>query len=70
MICNMCGKNLDIFDMQSGLTMFKTLGYGSVHDGSKIKLRLCCDCTDKIADSCKISPIDSAFSDAEPDEKE
>lgn len=56
-LCNICGKELDFFDRQANLTIHKRLGYGSVHDGSSVHLKLCCDCFDKLVNACKVSPI-------------
>lgn len=54
--CNVCGKNLDTFDKQSGITVEQNIGYGSVHDGEILNLRICCSCMDSIISSCKIPP--------------
>lgn len=58
-ICNKCGKALDIFDKQEDFTIEKELGYGTIHDGSSLRLHLCCECMDKLISECKISPITS-----------
>jgi hypothetical protein len=55
--CNLCGKPLDEWDLQEDFTIHTTVGYGSKYDLSKVHLQLCCDCFDKIVDSCKISPV-------------
>lgn len=55
--CNMCGKELDIWDVQEAFSIERRLGYGTKYDGDKLRLDLCCDCMEKIIDECKISPI-------------
>lgn len=55
--CNVCGKEMDIFDAQEKLTIHNHMGYGSKHDGEEIRIDFCCECFDKIVDACKISPI-------------
>lgn len=60
--CNICGKELDFWDMQEDFSFERSIGYGSIHDGSKVSIKLCCDCFDKILDSilliCEINPIE------------
>ena len=51
--CNKCGKELDIFDIQSGIRMHDVLGYGSKYDSEAINLDLCCECTDELIDYIK-----------------
>ena len=62
--CNKCGKELDVFDMQSGIRMHDILGYGSKYDEEAINLDLCCECTDELIDyiknNGKINPIQAA----------
>jgi len=55
--CNMCGKELDVFDMDNDYSMAKKIGYGSVHDGDDIKLNLCSNCLDNLISMCKITPL-------------
>ncbi len=57
-ICNLCGKELDFFDMQNDFSIHKKIGYGSVHDGDDVYLRLCSDCFDELVDECNVSPIE------------
>lgn len=56
-VCNMCGAKLDFFDEQENYGFDYYVGYGSKHDMEHIKARFCCNCFDKIIDSCKISPV-------------
>lgn len=57
-ICNMCGKEFDMFDDQNSFELFcGIIRYGSKYDGGSLSLDLCCGCTDKIIDMCKISPV-------------
>lgn len=60
-VCNLCGKELDIFDTQENFTIHKRIGYGSVHDGEQVHLRLCCDCFDRLVDECVVSPVKGEF---------
>lgn len=58
-ICNKCGKEFDIYDVQEDFTIHsQMIGYGSKYDGSSLQLDLCCECMDELIDSCKISPIE------------
>lgn len=57
-VCNMCGKELDIFDRQENFTIKRErIGYGSVHDGDGLDMRLCCSCLDKLVESCAVDPV-------------
>lgn len=56
-LCNMCGKQFDIWDTQEDFSINRRLGYGTKYDGDELQLDLCCDCMEKIIDECKISPI-------------
>lgn len=55
--CNCCGHILDCWDRNCKFELRTLAGYGSVYDGSTIRLRLCCDCFDKLVGHCKVSPI-------------
>lgn len=55
--CSMCGKQLDLFDTQEDFSIHRHIGYGSKYDGDMLDIHLCCECMDKIIDSCKSSPI-------------
>lgn len=55
-VCNLCGKPVEVWD-QSGFNFHGRMGYGSRYDGDLISLVLCCECTDKLVESCLISPI-------------
>lgn len=62
-VCNMCGKDFDIWDNQEDFALYRNVGYGSGYDGCKIELDLCCNCFDKlvreyIVPNCKINPIE------------
>ena len=57
LICNACGKTLDIFDIQNDFSLHRHIQYGSVHDGEVLNVRFCCDCMDKIISVCRISPV-------------
>lgn len=55
--CNMCGKEFDMWDEQEDFSIYREIGYGSKYDMESLELDLCCECMDKIIDSCKISPV-------------
>ena len=56
-ICNKCGKDLDLWDLQEKFSITHKLGYGTKYDGSNLNLRLCCDCKEKLIEECAVSPI-------------
>lgn len=56
-ICNKCGKDLDLWDLQEKFSITHKLGYGTKYDGSNLNLRLCCDCMEKLIEECAVSPI-------------
>ncbi len=55
--CNICGKELDIFDKQQRFHLEGRLGYGSKYDGDEIDLDVCNACIDKLIESCSLSPV-------------
>lgn len=55
--CNICGSRMDFWDIQEDYTIHTTAGYGSKYDEEEIELHICCDCMDKIIDSCAVSPL-------------
>lgn len=55
--CNICGRKMDLWDIQEDNTIHKTAGYGSKYDEEEIELHICCDCMDEIIDQCKITPV-------------
>lgn len=55
--CNRCGVELDFFDLQQDFSIHRKIGYGSIYDGSTVDLQLCCECFDKMAEECTVSPI-------------
>lgn len=59
--CTMCGKELDVFDLQQPFGFDHTVGYGSVYDLTHFSIRLCNDCFDKVMGfvlpRCKENPI-------------
>lgn len=56
-LCNHCGKELDVFDLQQGFTIHKDIGYGSIYDGDSVHYQICCECFDKIVKECVVFPI-------------
>ena len=59
--CNLCGKKMDMWDVQEGFGFNGNIGYGSKYDGEKLNLDLCCDCMDKLIESCVIAFKNSPF---------
>ena len=59
-VCNKCGKELDIFDLQQDFTIHRQIEYGSIYDGCGVHYQLCCDCFDEAVEECKVSPIREA----------
>jgi len=55
--CNKCGKVMDFFDLQANFTIHTNVGYGSMYDGTEIEMHLCCDCFDKLVESCEVAPV-------------
>lgn len=60
-LCNMCGKELDEFDLQEKFGHHDTIGYGSKHDEEVCDLDLCGECWDRVMDDLiprmKINPF-------------
>lgn len=56
-VCNHCGKELSLFDLQNDFTIHKKIEYGSIYDGCTADLHLCCNCFDALAEECKVFPI-------------
>ncbi len=56
-VCNKCGKEFDVWDIQEDFSFVKTLGYGTKYDGDKLNLHLCCNCMEEIIEECKVSPV-------------
>lgn len=56
-ICNKCGKEFDIWDMQENFTLTRNLGYGTTHDGETLQIHMCCECMEKLIEECAVSPI-------------
>lgn len=60
-LCNVCGKEFDMWDEQEDLGLHTRFGYGTKFDGDSIDLDICCNCFDKLMDKfipmCKINPI-------------
>lgn len=54
-VCNICGLELDYFDIKEDFSLVKDIGYGSIHDGEHLNLHMCCSCFDKVMDI--ISPL-------------
>lgn len=48
---------MDEFDIMSDFVISKKIGYGSIHDGEEVNMRLCCACFDRITHACVIDPF-------------
>ena len=62
-ICNICGKEFDLWDQQENFGLNYHVGYGSKFDGEHISVDMCCDCFDELMNTyilprCKISPLE------------
>lgn len=57
-VCNMCGRDFDTWDKQEDFSIHKRCGYGTKYDGETLNLDICCDCMERLIDSCKVSPIE------------
>lgn len=63
--CNICGKELDFYDIQEKLSFHSHMGYGSKFDLCNIDIDLCCNCFDQLMDEyiiphCAIDPVREA----------
>lgn len=56
-ICNMCGREMDTFDLEEDFGIHTRLGYGTKYDGCWLELDLCCHCMELLIEECEISPI-------------
>lgn len=61
-VCNMCGKDFDLWDEQEDFSIHRNCGFGTKYDGSRINLDLCCECMEKLIDACLISPVEDLAS--------
>lgn len=48
---------MDEFDIMSDFAISKKIGYGSIHDGEEVDLKLCCACFDRVTHACVIDPF-------------
>lgn len=56
-VCNLCGKEFDLWDDSLDIHIRRDIGYGSEHDGERLDMRVCCECLDKLISACKVSPV-------------
>ena len=60
MLCNFCGKTLDVCDEANLGELTVRFFYGSKRDGDRMKFSMCSDCVDKLTDEfiarCKHAP--------------
>lgn len=54
----MCGRDFDTWDKQEDFSIHKRCGYGTKYDGETLNLDICCDCMERLIDSCEVSPIE------------
>lgn len=47
-ICNLCGRELNMFDLNEDFSIAKQCGYGTKYDGCVVKIRICCNCIDNL----------------------
>lgn len=47
-VCNMCGKEFDMWDVEEDFHIYHDIGYGSQFDGNTIDCDLCSKCLDKL----------------------
>ena len=57
-VCNLCGKRFDRKDVRQNFTIKSVVGPGSDYEGSRVIMRMCCDCFDRILEGCEVSPIE------------
>lgn len=57
-ICNVCGKEFDAWDRKEDFSIHKRCGYGTKYDGETINLDICCECMERLIESCAISPME------------
>ena len=50
MVCNICGKELDMYEEENTGKIKIPFHYGSKYDGRVMKLSLCSACYDSVAD--------------------
>lgn len=64
-ICNICGQELDFWDKQEDFSIHKSeLGYGTLYDGDKLHMRICCGCMNRLIKSCAVDPIEEGTHDS------
>jgi len=57
LVCNMCGEDMDEYDVQQRFKYYSIPGYGSEFDSHKVELDLCSKCMDELFKKCKINPV-------------
>lgn len=57
-VCSICGKEYNCFDEVEDFSIHKErCGYGTMFDGDKLDLNICCSCMNDLIDKCKVSPV-------------
>lgn len=56
-VCNKCGKELDFWDKQEAFSLHQNLGYGTMYDGMRLELDLCCKCMEELIADCPENPL-------------
>ena len=57
----MCGKKFELHDTFAALHFKKQIGYGSIHDGERFKIDLCCECFDRSVDILNLNCKENIF---------
>lgn len=57
-VCNLCGDKLRLCDLRNRFVIDRQISYGSEYNGSRVVLRMCCSCFDRLVEGCAITPID------------
>ena len=62
--CNICGRTIDEYDVESGFAIQYRPGWRSKYDNECVNVDLCVDCSDAMIDTlialCKIHPIQNS----------
>ena len=51
-ICNICDEPISNAELQENLLIDRCLGYGSIYDEERHKIRLCHECFDDLIKNC------------------
>lgn len=59
--CNLCGGELNAMDVQNDFEIHRNVGYGSRYDLTEVRLCLCNNCFDRLADACVLTPVERNY---------